>query len=81
MQDGTIRKISNKEKLETILKHIELEVAEKGELTGVREMRKHICYYLKGMQNASEIRDNINHMECKEEVKKVLKEYFSRLDI
>ena len=81
LQDGTIRKISNKEKLETILKHIELEVAEKGELTGVREMRKHICYYLKGMQNASEIRDNINHMECKEEVKKVLKEYFSRLDI
>ena len=44
-------------------------------------MRKHICYYLKGMQNASEIRDNINHIECKEEVKKVLKEYFSRLDI
>lgn len=81
LQDGTIRKISNKEKLETILKHIELEVAEKGELTGVREMRKHICYYLKGMQNASEIRDNINHIECKEEVKKVLKEYFSRLDI
>lgn len=81
LQDGTIRKISNKEKLETILKHIELEVAEKGELTGIREMRKHICYYLKGMQNASEIRDNINHIECKEEVKKVLKEYFSRLDI
>ena len=81
LQDGTIRKISNKEKLETILKHIELEVAEKGELTGVREMRKHICYYLKGTQNASEIRDNINHIECKEEVKKVLKEYFSRLDI
>ena len=81
LQDGTIRKISNKEKLETILKHIELEVAEKGELTGVREMRKHICYHLKGMQNASEIRDNINHIECKEEVKKVLKEYFSRLDI
>ena len=81
LQDGPIRKISNKEKLETILKHIELEVAEKGELTGIREMRKHICYYLKGMQNASEIRDNINHIECKEEVKKVLKEYFSRLDI
>lgn len=81
LQDGTIRKISNKEKLETILKHIELEVAEKGELTGVREMRKHICYYLKGMQNASEIRDKINHLEGKEEVTRELKEYFSGLDI
>ena len=36
--------VSNEEKLRVILKHIDLEVEEKGELTAVREMRKHISW-------------------------------------
>lgn len=43
------RKITNEELLKTIIKHIELEVEEKGEYTGIREMRKHLSYYTKGL--------------------------------
>ena len=76
LEDGTIRKIPNTEILETILNHINLEVKEKGEYTGVREMRKHICYYLKGVPGASLVRDKINHLDSKEEVEKELMDYF-----
>ncbi len=76
LENGTIRQISNKEILETILNHIELEVKEKGEYTGIREMRKHICYYLKSLPNASTVRDKINHLESKEEVESELVSFF-----
>ena len=36
--------VTNKEKLEIMLKHIDLEVKEQGEYTGIREIRKNICY-------------------------------------
>jgi len=58
------------------LKHLELEIEEKGEVTGIREMRKHICFYLKGMTNASETRDKINHLETKTEVIAELERFF-----
>ena len=80
LENGTIRKITNKEVLETILNHIDLEVKEKGEYTGIREIRKHICYYLKGLPGASSVRDKINHLESKEEVQKELVDYFSLLN-
>ena len=81
LENGTIRSISNEEILSTIVNHIELEVKEKGEYTGVREMRKHICYYLKGLPGASNVRDKINHLESKDEVEKELINYFKILAI
>ena len=75
------RNISNEEKLNIIFEHINLEIKEKGEYTGIREMRKHICYYLKGMPGASEIRDKINHLESEKEVKQELEEYFKITNI
>ena len=71
--------ITKKEKLDTIIQHINLEVEEKGEEVGIKEMRKHICYYLKGEKNASEIRDKINHIDNKNEVINALVEYFNKL--
>lgn len=74
-------KISNKERLETVIRHIALEVEEKGEYTGIREMRKHLAYYTKGLQNSSEIRNKINTIDNKEELIKTLTEYFSSTTI
>ena len=78
-QEKETRKISHEEKLKIILEHIDLEVQEKGEYTGIREMRKHLSYYIRGEQNASEIRQKINRLESKVEVEKTLKEYFLNL--
>ena len=71
-----IRVIDKKEILDVILQHIDLEVQDKGENVGIKEMRKHICYYLKNMKNASEIRNTINHLDTKNEVESVLTKYF-----
>jgi len=39
---------------------------------GIREMRKHIANYLKGIPNSSQMKEKINHLESLEEVKAVL---------
>ena len=81
LENGEIRQVSNEEKIKIIFEHIDLEVKEKGENVGIKEMRKHICYYLKGMPMASEIRNKINKLESKKEVKETLTEYFKSLNI
>lgn len=78
-KDITYKQISNKEKLEIILKHINLEVEEKGEITAVREMRKHIGWYIKNCKDASKFRDIVNKIDNKLELEKSVKEYFYNL--
>lgn len=67
------------EKLKIIKEHIELEMIEKGEYVGVREMRKHICWYLKNLPNSSQVRQTINMLESKDEVIETLEHYFKNL--
>ena len=67
------------EKLKIIKEHIELEMIEKGEYVGVREMRKHICWYLKNLPNSSQVRQTINMLESKGEVITTLEQYFKSL--
>ena len=80
LENGSVREIKNEERMEIIFKHIDLEVKEKGENIGIKEMRKHICYYLKGLPMASEIRNRINKLETEKEVKETLKEYFNSIE-
>ncbi len=74
-----IREISSEEKLEIILEHIDLETEEKGELTGIKEMRKHLEFYIKGTENAKEIREKVNYIENKEELKQTIISYFKKI--
>lgn len=60
--------ITKKEKLETIIKHIELEINEKGERVGIQELRKHMACYIKAVDNASSIRAKINTINQKSEL-------------
>lgn len=68
--------ISGKAKLETIIKHIELEVQEKGERVGIQELRKHMACYIRNIDDASKIRAKINTIDNKKELIEVLKEVF-----
>ena len=72
-------RISNEEKLRIILKHIDLEVKDKGEITAVREMRKHISWYIKNYREASKFRDTVNKIDTRKELEDCLKEYFASL--
>ena len=71
--------ISNEERLKIILKHIDLEIEQKGEYIGIREMRKHICWYLKNLKDSSKVKQIINQLETKEEVINTLDNYFKTL--
>ncbi|WP_304206169.1 tRNA dihydrouridine synthase DusB [Peptostreptococcus russellii] len=66
---------TKEEKIDVAIKHIELAVKEDGEYVAVREMRKHIGWYLKGMKHSAKFRDEINRMESVEEVIKTLLQY------
>jgi tRNA-dihydrouridine synthase len=48
-----------KERLEVALSHVERLVSEKGESRGIKEARKHIAWYIKGMRGASVIKTEI----------------------
>ena len=70
------RKVSKEEKFKIISKHIGLAVEEKGENIAVKEMRKHLAYYIKNMKDASKIREKINRIETKNELIDCLNAYF-----
>ena len=74
-----ITDVTNKEKLEIMLKHIDLEVKEKGENIAIKEMRKHISYYIKNLPNATTIRNEVNKIEKQDELVACLTEYFNKL--
>ena len=67
------------EKLEAIKEHIDLETLEKGDYIGIREMRKHISWYIKNLKDSSQIREKINRLETKQEIIDCLNEYFRTL--
>lgn len=51
----------------------------KGEKTGVKEMRKFIAWYTKGLKDSAKMRDEVNHLLAKTEVENKLKEYFNNI--
>ena len=74
-----IEDLQNNEKLGIILEHLDLLIKEKGEYTAVREMRKHIAWYIKGQKDATKMREKVNSIENKEELRQVLIEYYKEL--
>jgi len=71
---------TNEEKIKKVVKHLELLCSIKGEHIGVREMRKHINWYIKGMKNSSQLKNQINTIETKEEMIKTLLDYLFILE-
>jgi nifR3 family TIM-barrel protein len=61
------------------LKHLDMICKTKGENVGVKEMRKHIAWYLKGMKGSNEVKNKINTMSDKETMKTTLLDYLDEL--
>ena len=81
LQQKQTKPVNNKEKLQTILQHIEWEVEEKGEVVGIKELRKHMCAYLKNMPESARMREKVNIIETKKELEQSFTEYFQNLGI
>lgn len=67
------------EKIETAKKHMSLAIKEQGEYVGVREMRKHLGWYLKGLKSSARVRDEINKIESYEGVINRLDRYLEEV--
>lgn len=59
---------------ETMLRHARLQIEYKGEYLGIREMRKHVAWYTKGLKGSAKLRDEINRVESYEELEELLNE-------
>ena len=60
VQRGTFTHVSTSQRAETIERHLDLFIEERGEAVAVREIKKHIGWYAKGFAGASEIRRTAN---------------------
>jgi tRNA-dihydrouridine synthase B len=63
------------EKINMAIRHLNMVCDTKGEKVGVREMRKHIAWYLKGMRNSNIVKNKINTIDTKDKMIKVLSNY------
>lgn len=79
LNNETWKKPTTNEILKTIIWQYEMLIEEKGEYTAVREMRKHIGWYLKGMPSAKILKDEINKLENFSEILQLLKKYFQSI--
>ncbi len=68
-----IEKPSKEEIIDMILRQCEMSIQEKGEFTGIREMRKHVAWYTAGMPHSSSIRASVNMVESYEELVQLMK--------
>lgn len=60
------------EKIEMALKHFKKIIENKGEYIAIREIRKHIGWYLKGIRNGAEVRGKVNTIGTKKELEETL---------
>ncbi len=64
LQDGTVLPAPEKEEIRAmILRHAKMQLAYKGEYTGIREMRKHVSWYTAGMPDSARLRRTVNMVE------------------
>jgi tRNA-dihydrouridine synthase B len=63
---------SDDERIAMMIRHLEMLCEFKGETTGVKEFRKYIIRYTKGMHGAAAIRRRANDAISLEEMKEVI---------
>ena len=65
------------ERVEKALRHSQMLIDYKGEYIGVREMRKHMAWYMKGLPGAAELRGKLNHAETMAQLEELLRGYLA----
>ena len=63
---------TDNERIDMLIRHIEMVCQDKGERIGVKEMRKYVGHYTKGMHGATAVRRQVNSIDTEEEMVRVL---------
>lgn len=69
-----------RERVDTALRHARLLMAHKGEYIGLREMRKHMAWYLKGLRGSAQVRVKLNTAESLGQMEELLENYLRELE-
>lgn len=67
------------EKIKVAILHMDRLIALKGESVAVREMRKHLAWYLKGLKSAARIKDVIMEETKRDEMVRILNDFVEQL--
>ncbi|OKP96200.1 tRNA dihydrouridine synthase DusB [Paenibacillus sp. P46E] len=67
------------EKIKVAILHMDRLISLKGEAVAVREMRKHLAWYLKGMKAAARVKDVIMEETKRDEMVRILNEFVIQL--
>nr|WP_036592573.1 tRNA dihydrouridine synthase DusB [Paenibacillus sophorae]QWU16366.1 tRNA dihydrouridine synthase DusB [Paenibacillus sophorae]SEP11020.1 putative TIM-barrel protein, nifR3 family [Paenibacillus sophorae] len=70
---------SPKEKIAVAILHMDRLVDLKGEAVAVREMRKHLAWYLKGLKGAARVKDVIMEETKRDEMVRILNDFVDRV--
>ena len=78
LENGILPKeVTLKEKIDMIKKHLNLLIETKPYKVALLEIRSHAAWYLKGLPNTKELKENIFKTSTKEELIKLLNEYLT----
>ncbi len=64
------------ERLAMAMRHLDLFAGIAGERIAVREMRKHLCWYARGVQGAARFRSAVNRLDERAGLEKAMHEFF-----
>ena len=69
---------SNEERIKTLLKHLDLIIEDKGERIAVKEIRKHVGWYIKGMHGAAAFRREVNQIDDAQQMRDAINSILNR---
>ena len=72
MNGNPVREIPADEKLYVLLRHARMLCGLKGESIAIREMRRHVVCYVRGMRDAAKLRTKVNTILTMDELEKTL---------
>src|SRR5262249_37782745 len=70
---------SASERLAAGIRHLQLMVAEFGEMVASREMRKHLAWYVKGLPHSARVREQVNRAASADDLAALLRGYLDEL--
>lgn len=77
LKTGELLPLPTDEKVkEMILTHSKMLIEYKGEFTGIREMRKHVSWYITGKPHSAAVRAAVNMVENYEELEELINRYY-----
>ena len=69
-----------RERVELALRHARMQSEYIGERVGIREMRKHVAWYIQGLPGCARVREQINRTQSLEDLERLLRAYGKGMD-